>query len=63
MFLGSPILDKNMQMNFLKQRLNMFLETLDAINPENTDLEDIDRLIEMVDDLETKVQEFKHREG
>ena len=63
MFLGSPIPDKNMQMNFLKQRLNMFLETLDAINPENTDLEDIDRLIEMVDDLETKVQEFKHREG
>lgn len=60
--MGSPILDKNMQVNFLKQRLNMFLETLDSINPENTDLEDIDRLIAMVDELEEKVQEFKHRE-
>ncbi|WP_428910987.1 SE1561 family protein [Niallia sp. Krafla_26] len=60
--MGSPILDKNMQVNFLKQRLNMFLETLDAIDPEETDLEDIDRLIEMVDELESTVQEFKHRE-
>lgn len=51
-----------MQVNFLKQRLNMFLETLDAIDPEETDLEDIDRLIEMVDELESTVQEFKHRE-
>ena len=33
----------------------MFLETLDAIDPEDTDLEDIDRLIEMVDELECKM--------
>lgn len=51
-----------MQVSFLKQRLNMFLETLDSINPEDTDLDDIDRLIAMVDDLEAKVQEFKYRE-
>ncbi|WP_338471785.1 SE1561 family protein [Niallia sp. XMNu-256] len=60
--MGSPILDKQMQVSFLKQRLNMFLETLDSINPEDTDLDDIDRLIAMVDDLEAKVQEFKYRE-
>jgi hypothetical protein len=60
--LGIPMLDKNMQVNFLKQRLNMFLETLDEINPEDTDLEDIDRLIEMVDELEAKCQELKQRE-
>ncbi len=57
--MGSQILDKKMQVNFLKQRLNMFLETLDAINPEETNLDDIDRLIAMVDDLEARVQEFK----
>ena len=58
MFLGSPILDKNNQVSYLKQRLNLFLETLDAIDPEDTDLEDIDRLIEMVDDLDAKCQEL-----
>ena len=58
-FLGSPTLDKNTQVDFLKQRLNMFLETLDTINPEDTDLEDIDRLIAMIDEIDVKVQEFK----
>jgi hypothetical protein len=59
--LSSPILDKNMQVNFLKQRLSMFLDTLDAINPEDADLEDIDRLIAMVDELESKCRELKQR--
>ena len=63
MLLGSPILDKNTQVGVLKQRLNTFLETLDAIDPVETDLDDIDKLIEMVDELEAKVQEFKHREA
>ena len=40
----------------------MFLEILDAIDPEDTDLEDIDRLIEMVDELESKCREFNHRD-
>ena len=40
----------------------MFLDVLDAIDPEDTDLEDIDRLIEMVDELESKCREFNHRE-
>ena len=60
--MGSPIHDKNNQVSFLKDRLNMFLDVLDAIDPEDTDLEDIDRLIEMIDDLESKCREFKHRE-
>ena len=60
--LGSHIQDKNQQVTFLKQRLNMFLDVLDAIDPEDTDLEDIDRLIEMVDELESKCREFNHRD-
>ena len=60
--MGSPIQDKNGQVSFLKERLNMFLEVLDAIDPEDTDLEDIDRLIEMIDDIESKCREFPHRE-
>lgn len=40
----------------------MFMDVLDAIEPENTELEDVDRLIEMIDDLESKVREFNHRD-
>lgn len=60
--MGSPIKDKNGQVSFLKERLNMFLDVLDSIDPEDTDIEDIDRLIEMIDDLESKCREFRHRE-
>ena len=60
--MGSPIEDKNTQVNFLKQRLNMFIDVLDAIDPEDTDLEDIDRLISMLGDMESKCREFNNRE-
>lgn len=60
--LGSPIKEKGDQVVFLKQRLTMFMDLLDAIEPENTDLEDIDRLISIIDDLESKCREFKNRD-
>ncbi|MFF2448461.1 SE1561 family protein [Neobacillus sp. NPDC058068] len=60
--MGIPIKDKNSQVDFLKQRLNMFIDVLDAIDPEDTDLEDIDRLISMLDDMESKCKEFNNRE-
>ncbi|MBI0579254.1 hypothetical protein IEC97_17930 [Neobacillus cucumis] len=60
--MGSPVQDKNLQVTFLKQRLNMFLDVLDAIDPEDTDLEDIDRLLSMLDDMESKCREFNNRE-
>lgn len=60
--LGSPTHDKNSQVNFLKQRLNMFIDVLDAIDPEDTDLDDIDRLLSMLDDMESKCREFNNRE-
>jgi hypothetical protein len=60
--LGSPVNDKNLQVTFLKQRLNMFLDVLDAIDPEDTDLDDVDRLIAIIDELESKCREFQNRE-
>ncbi|GLY11533.1 SE1561 family protein [Bacillus badius] len=56
-----PIIDKESQISYLKQRLNMFMEVLDAIEPEETKLEDIDRLLEMIDDIEEKCEQFKSR--
>ncbi|AGK52255.1 SE1561 family protein [Bacillus sp. 1NLA3E] len=60
--MGSKINEKNTQVDFLKHRLNMFLDVLDAIDPEDADLEDIDRLISFIDDLESKCREFNNRE-
>ena len=59
--MGKSITDKNEQLSYLKERLTMFMEVLDHIEPETTELEDIDRLIGMLDDLEDKVEQFKAR--
>lgn len=59
--MGKSITNKEQQVSYMKQRLSMFLDVLDAIEPESTELEDIDRLIAMVDDLEDKMQQFKNR--
>ncbi|WP_077620628.1 SE1561 family protein [Bacillus sinesaloumensis] len=57
--MGNAIHDKDLQITYLKNRLNMFLEVIDSMDPESTDLEDIDRLIGMLDDLEGKYERFK----
>lgn len=59
--MGKSITDKEMQVSYMKKRLNMFLEVLDSIEPETAELEDIDRLIAMVDELDGKMQQFKNR--
>ncbi|MFD1779045.1 SE1561 family protein [Fredinandcohnia salidurans] len=57
--MGNAIHDKDLQITYLKNRLNMFVEVIDSLDPESTDLEDIDRLIGMLDDLEGKYERFK----
>ena len=57
--MGNAVHDKDLQITYLKNRLNMFLEVIDSLDPESTDLEDIDRLIGMLDDLEGKYERFK----
>ena len=56
-----PIQDKETQVVYLKERLNIFMEVLDSIDPEETEVEDIDRLIEMIDDIELKCEQFRSR--
>lgn len=59
--MSKPITDKEKQIAYLKERLQIFVEVLDAIDPETTSVEDIDRLISIIDDVEEKMEEFKHR--
>lgn len=57
--MGNAIHDKDKQIKYLKDRLNMFIEVVDTMDPESTDIDDIDRLINMLDDLEVKYDQFK----
>ncbi len=50
------------QLQFLQQRFNSFIETLETIEPEKVDLEEIDRLIEMIDEMEEKCKQVKVQE-
>ncbi|MCM0626550.1 SE1561 family protein [Lysinibacillus sp. OL1_EC] len=60
--MSKPITNKEQQVTYLKERLEMFLEVLDALDPETAEIEDIDRLIQMMDDLEDKMEQFHARE-
>ncbi|KSU87441.1 hypothetical protein AS180_13280 [Priestia veravalensis] len=57
--MGNAVHDSESQVRYLKERLNMFMQVLDSIEPETMELEDIDRLITMIDDLELKCEQFK----
>lgn len=59
--MGKSIYKKDDQLSYLKERLAMFLEVLENIDPETTELDDIDRLITIIDELETKIEQFKKR--
>lgn len=60
--MGNQVTNQEQQVRYLKDRLNMFLQVLDSIEPESTKVEDIDRLIQMMDDLEDKMEQFNARE-
>jgi len=49
------------QFDILQQRFNSFIETLETMEPEHVDLEEIDRLIQMIDDLEEKCKQIKEQ--
>ncbi|MDA1477220.1 SE1561 family protein [Bacillus changyiensis] len=51
--------DKQQQVNDLKNRLDMFMSIIDSLDPEVTDVEDIDKLIRMLDELEAKYERYK----
>lgn len=57
--MGNAVNNKDQQIDYLKNRLDMFMNVIDSLDPEATDVEDIDRLISMLDDLEAKYDRFK----
>lgn len=57
----TPIYKREDQVRYLKDRLELFMEVLEKIEPETANVDDIDRLIEIVDSIEEKFQSFKNR--
>ena len=57
--MANSIHEKDRPIQVLKQRLHLFLDELDKIDPEETELEDIDRLLAMIEDMEAKLQQVK----
>ncbi|UOY91703.1 hypothetical protein MUG87_14550 [Ectobacillus sp. JY-23] len=60
--MGNATNNKDSQLVYLKERLNMFVQVIDTIEPEEVELEDIDRLLGMLDELEHKCEQFKKGE-
>ncbi|WP_349409476.1 SE1561 family protein [Pseudalkalibacillus sp. SCS-8] len=58
--MGNDINDKSTQMNYIQNRIDMLLKVLDTIDPETAGVEEIDRIIEMLDELEEKCKQFRY---
>ncbi|GAF67128.1 SE1561 family protein [Alkalihalobacillus trypoxylicola] len=58
--MGGAVHDKSEQKNYLQARFEMVLTMLESINPEEAGVEEIDRLIDMLDDIENKCKQFRH---
>ncbi|MGV3244335.1 SE1561 family protein [Staphylococcus sp. 11261D007BR] len=46
-------------MNQVKERLSQFLEDIDHVNPDTVEVEDIDEWIQLLDQLEEKVNQLR----
>lgn len=58
--LGNSIFDQKEQLNFLYGKMELLMAMLDSIEPEEAGLEEIDRIIEMLDDIENKCKKFRN---
>jgi hypothetical protein len=58
-FMGKPVVDKEVQLTYLKNRLEMFIDVIDHLDPEYAEIDDIDRLIQILNDMQVKVEQFK----
>lgn len=64
--MGGSIDNKEEQMKYLNMRIKMIVDYLDQLDPEEAGVDEIDRLINLLDHLENKCKLFRNswvREG
>ncbi|RXJ00337.1 hypothetical protein DS745_12460 [Anaerobacillus alkaliphilus] len=59
--MGKSVYDQKEQLNFLYGRMELLLTMLDTIEPEEAGVEEIDRIIEMLDEIENKCKKFRNQ--
>jgi len=57
---GKSVEDKSSQKEYIMNRIDMLLQVLDSIDAETAGVEEIDRIIGMLDDLEFKCKQFRN---
>ncbi|MDR7074621.1 MULTISPECIES: SE1561 family protein [Bacillales] len=58
--MGNSIQDKSSQKEYIKTRIDLLMDVLDAIDAETAGIDEIDKIIGMLDDLEMKCKQFRH---
>ncbi|MDM5336701.1 SE1561 family protein [Fictibacillus enclensis] len=58
--MGKSVEDKLSQKEYIMNRIDMLLQVLDSIDAETAGVEEIDRIIGMLDDLEFKCKQFRN---
>ncbi|KSU80885.1 MULTISPECIES: SE1561 family protein [Fictibacillus] len=58
--MGKSVEDKSSQKEYIMNRIDMLLQVLDSIDAETAGVEEIDRIIGMLDDLEFKCKQFRN---
>jgi Mn-containing catalase len=56
---GNSVHDKESQLTYIHNRMDMLVKVLDTIDAESAGVSEIDRIIEMLDDIELKCQQFR----
>lgn len=59
--MGNPIFEQKEQLNFLYSKMELLMTMLDSIEPEDAGVEEIDRIIEMLDEIENKCKKFRNQ--
>jgi hypothetical protein len=57
--LGKGVHDKQSQLHYISNRVKMLSNVVDTVEPDTADIDDLDRMIEMLDDLKLKCNQFR----
>ncbi|UTR13979.1 hypothetical protein MM221_15380 [Salipaludibacillus sp. LMS25] len=52
---------KQLKLEVLHERMENLVQLLDSLDPEKTGIDDIDRLIAMLDDLENQCKQYRQQ--
>lgn len=58
--MGKSVYEQKEQLNFLYGKMELLMTMLDSIEPEEAGVEEIDRIIEMLDEIENKCKKFRN---